>query len=116
MTGREGATDDHFRRADPHRSDCAGPLPAVQPDLRMSRRANFDLPDTLPLFVLPGAVLLPRTRLPLNIFEPRYLQMVEDALRTRHRLIGMIQPLDEGGRDAGACRFCRADRGVFRTG
>ena len=63
----------------------------------MSRRANFDLPDTLPLFVLPGAVLLPRTRLPLNIFEPRYLQMVEDALRTRHRLIGMIQPLDEGG-------------------
>lgn len=63
----------------------------------MSRHAAFDLPDTLPLFVLPGAVLMPRTRLPLNIFEPRYLQMVEDALRTPHRLIGLIQPLDEGG-------------------
>ena len=58
---------------------------------------SFDLPDTLPLFVLPGAVLLPRTRLPLNIFEPRYLQMVEDVLKTPERLIGLIQPLDEGG-------------------
>ena len=62
----------------------------------MTRR-NFDLPETLPLFVLPGAVLMPRTRLPLNIFEPRYLQMVDDVLRTPHRLIGMIQPLDESG-------------------
>lgn len=61
------------------------------------KRRDFDLPDSLPLFVLPGAVLLPRTRLPLNIFEPRYLQMVEDALKTPHRLIGLIQPLDEGG-------------------
>lgn len=62
----------------------------------MNRR-SFDLPETLPLFVLPGAVLLPRTRLPLNIFEPRYLQMVDDVLRTPHRLIGMIQPLDDSG-------------------
>ena len=62
----------------------------------MSRR-KYDLPETLPLFVLPGAVLMPRTRLPLNIFEPRYLQMVDDVLRTPHRLIGMIQPLDEDG-------------------
>ncbi|MDO5642339.1 MAG: LON peptidase substrate-binding domain-containing protein [Paracoccus sp. (in: a-proteobacteria)] len=60
-------------------------------------RRSFDLPETVPLFVLPGAVLMPRTRLPLNIFEPRYLQMVEDALKTPHRLIGMIQPLDEDG-------------------
>ncbi|WBU64049.1 LON peptidase substrate-binding domain-containing protein [Paracoccus aerodenitrificans] len=60
-------------------------------------RRDYDLPETLPLFVLPGAVLLPRTRLPLDIFEPRYLQMVEDTLRTPHRLIGMIQPLDESG-------------------
>ncbi|MBA4492378.1 LON peptidase substrate-binding domain-containing protein [Paracoccus sp. S1E-3] len=58
-------------------------------------RRSFDLPETLPLFVLPGAVLMPRSRLPLNIFEPRYLQMVDDVLRTPHRLIGMIQPLDE---------------------
>ncbi|NHF73499.1 LON peptidase substrate-binding domain-containing protein [Paracoccus xiamenensis] len=62
----------------------------------MTRR-GFDLPETLPLFVLPGAVLMPRSRLPLNIFEPRYLQMVDDVLRTPHRLIGMIQPLDESG-------------------
>ncbi|MCA3443218.1 MAG: LON peptidase substrate-binding domain-containing protein [Rhodobacter sp.] len=51
-----------------------------------------DLPDTIPVFPLPGALLLPRARLPLHIFEPRYLQMVDDALKTRHRLIGMIQP------------------------
>ena len=54
------------------------------------------LPDTIPLFPLPGAVLLPRTRLPLHIFEPRYLQMLEDALRSGHRLIGMIQPVGDG--------------------
>lgn len=54
------------------------------------------LPDTLPLFPLPGAVLLPRTRLPLHIFEPRYLQMMEDVLRSGDRLIGMIQPIGEG--------------------
>jgi hypothetical protein len=51
-----------------------------------------DLPETLPLFPLPGALLLPRAHLPLHVFEPRYLQMLEDCLKTRHRLIGMIQP------------------------
>ena len=51
-----------------------------------------DLPDSIPVFPLPGALLLPRTRLPLNVFEPRYLVMVEDCLKTKHRLIGMIQP------------------------
>jgi len=51
-----------------------------------------DLPDTVPVFPLPGALLLPRSRLPLHIFEPRYLQMLEDALKTRQRLIGMVQP------------------------
>ena len=51
-----------------------------------------DLPDTIPVFPLPGALMLPRTRLPLHIFEPRYLAMIEDAMKTRHRLIGMIQP------------------------
>ncbi len=50
------------------------------------------LPPVLPVFPLPGALLLPGTRLPLNIFEPRYLAMVDDALRS-NRLIGMIQPL-----------------------
>lgn len=51
-----------------------------------------DLPDVLPVFPLPGALLLPRSRLPLHLFEPRYLQMLEDALKTRERMIGMIQP------------------------
>jgi uncharacterized protein len=50
-----------------------------------------DLPDTLPVFPLTGVLLLPRVPLPLNIFEPRYLQMVDDAMRG-HRLIGMVQP------------------------
>lgn len=53
-----------------------------------------NLPKLLPLFPLSGAVLLPRARLPLNIFEPRYLTMFEDVLKTRERLIGMIQPLN----------------------
>ena len=51
-----------------------------------------DLPDTIPVFPLPGALMLPRARLPLHIYEPRYLAMVEDCLKTKHRLIGMIQP------------------------
>ena len=51
-----------------------------------------DLPQTIPVFPLPGAVLLPRARLPLHIFEPRYLTMMEDCLKTKERLIGMIQP------------------------
>lgn len=55
-----------------------------------------DLPGQIPLFPLPGAVLMPRARLPLQIFEPRYLQMLEDVLKTEHRLIGMIQPIGEG--------------------
>ena len=51
-----------------------------------------DLPSTIPVFPLPGALLLPRARLPLHIFEPRYLAMLDDTLKTSHRLIGMIQP------------------------
>lgn len=50
-----------------------------------------DLPETIPVFPLPRALLLPRVELPLNIFEPRYLAMIDDALRG-DRLIGMIQP------------------------
>lgn len=55
-----------------------------------------DLPATIPIFPLPGALLLPRARLPLHIFEPRYLAMVEDTLKTPERLIGMIQPVEPG--------------------
>jgi hypothetical protein len=53
-----------------------------------------DLPEVIPIFPLPGALLLPRSRLPLHIFEPRYLAMIEDVLKTRERLIGMVQPYE----------------------
>jgi len=49
------------------------------------------LPSVIPVFPLAGALLLPRGRLPLNIFEPRYLAMIDDAMR-HHRVIGMVQP------------------------
>lgn len=54
---------------------------------------NFasDLPDTIPVFPLTGALLLPGGQLPLNIFEPRYLEMIHDSLRGE-KIIGMIQP------------------------
>jgi Lon protease-like protein len=52
------------------------------------------LPRRIPIFPLAGALLLPRTQLPLNIFEPRYLAMVNDALAGQ-RIIGMTQPLDQ---------------------
>jgi uncharacterized protein len=55
-------------------------------------RGSADLPQVIPVFPLSGALLLPRGQMPLNIFEPRYLEMVDDALRDGHRLIGMIQP------------------------
>jgi Lon protease-like protein len=55
--------------------------------------ATSDLPHGLPIFPLPGVLLLPRGRLPLNIFEKRYLAMFDDALGGE-RLIGMIQPSD----------------------
>ncbi|MGB0498108.1 MAG: LON peptidase substrate-binding domain-containing protein [Rubricella sp.] len=65
----------------------------------MQRFTLADLPDVIPVFPLPGALLLPRGRLPLNLFEPRYLAMLEDALKTPHRFIGMVQPSDapDGG-------------------
>jgi Lon protease-like protein len=55
-------------------------------------RGPQDLPEVIPVFPLPGALLLPRGQLPLNIFEPRYIAMIDDSLRDGHRLIGMIQP------------------------
>lgn len=54
-------------------------------------RSTSDLPRELPLFPLRGAILLPRVTLPLNIFEPRYLAMV-DAVMSGRRLIGIVQP------------------------
>src|SRR5271156_5993042 len=60
----------------------------------MSERPGaIALCETLPIFPLPGVLLLPRGQLPLNIFEPRYLAMTRDAL-AGDRLIGMVQPSD----------------------
>lgn len=61
-----------------------------------------DLPQEISIFPLPGAILLPRVDLPLNIFEPRYLAMVDEAMRGT-RLIGMIQSQAAGG-------------GIYKTG
>ena len=52
---------------------------------------NKDLPGVIPIFPLSGALLLPRANLPLQIFEPKYLQMFEDCLKSPDRLMGMIQ-------------------------
>ena len=57
---------------------------------------NFDhLPHTLPIFPLENAVVMPKSDLPLNIFEPRYLNMVQDALASHH-MFGMVQPDPSG--------------------
>jgi Lon protease-like protein len=62
------------------------------------------LPARLPVFPLSGALLLPRCRLPLNIFEGRYLKMAEDALAS-DRLIGMMQPIGVESEDGGPALF-----------
>ncbi len=52
------------------------------------------LPETLPIFPLPNAIVMPGSNLPLNIFEPRYLNMFQDAMKS-HQMIGMIQPKND---------------------
>lgn len=71
-------------------------------------RGADDLPVVVPVFPLPAALLLPRGQMPLNIFEPRYLAMIDAAMRG-DRLIGMIQPrFDHGGVDlSGRPALCR---------
>ena len=69
-------------------------------------RGPFDLsyeqlPSAIPVFPLAGVLLLPSGKLPLNIFERRYLAMTRDALRSPDRLIGMIQPTGLAEADAG---------------
>ena len=65
---------------------------------------NFsDLPKTIPMFPLQGVLLLPHTKLPLNIFEPRYITMIDDALKTENRLIGMVQPREMPSGNDDAC-------------
>ena len=55
-------------------------------------KQEINLPNTIPIFPLKGIVIFPDTYLPLNIFEPRYLKMIDHAISNKHRLIGMIQP------------------------
>ncbi|HLL26387.1 MAG TPA: LON peptidase substrate-binding domain-containing protein [Xanthobacteraceae bacterium] len=64
-------------------------------------REMQELPPTMPVFPLAGALLLPRAQLPLNIFEPRYLAMIDDALAAP-RIIGMVQPDETKGAPSAA--------------
>ena len=57
-------------------------------------KQNISLPNTIPIFPLQGVVMFPDTYLPLNIFETRYLKMIDNAISNENRLIGMIQPKD----------------------
>ena len=62
-------------------------------------KQEINLPNTIPIFPLKGVVMFPDTYLPLNIFEPRYLKMIESAISHEHRLIGMIQPKNSNEND-----------------
>ena len=53
------------------------------------------LPELIPIFPLSNFIIFPKTTVPLNIFEPRYIQMIDDSMKS-HRLIGMIQPKKSG--------------------
>ncbi len=66
-------------------------------------RRPADLPSRLPLFPLRGAILLPGSTLPLNIFEPRYLEMIDDVM-SGHRMLGMIQPAGSDAEESPAAR------------
>ena len=69
-----------------------------------------DIPTVIPVFPLTGALLLPGGQLPLNIFEPRYLMMFDEALAT-NRIIGMVQPaFGEKGVGGGVCEVGCAGR------
>jgi uncharacterized protein len=74
--------------------------------MNVAYKGPGDCPAVIPVFPLPGALLLPRGQMPLNIFEPRYLAMVDDALRS-DRVIGMIQPDAEAGEQPMAPRLYR---------
>ncbi|WP_439544491.1 LON peptidase substrate-binding domain-containing protein [Hyphomicrobium sp.] len=62
-------------------------------------RRPADLPPRIPLFPLRGAILLPGSTLPLNIFEPRYLEMIEDVM-SGSRMLGMIQPVGSDAQES----------------
>ena len=62
-------------------------------------KQETNLPDIIPIFPLKGVVMFPDTYLPLNIFEPRYLKMIDEAISNKNRLIGMIQPINSNESD-----------------
>ena len=89
-----------------------------------SYRFAADIPPTVPVFPLPAALLLPGGRMPLNIFEPRYIQMIDEAIGG-DRLIGMVQPALDGSKredgepdlaksaaSAGSSRFAETGTGA----
>jgi uncharacterized protein len=75
-------------------------------DTRRRSAGASDLPELTPVFPLAGALLLPGGLLPLNIFEPRYLDMIDDSLAS-HRFIGMIQPESEAEAESASPRLAR---------
>ena len=62
-------------------------------------KQEINLPNSIPIFPLKGVVMFPDTYLPLNIFEPRYLKMIDHAISNENRLIGMIQPKNSNESD-----------------
>ena len=54
-------------------------------------KKDNNLPEIIPIFPLSNFIIFPKTTVPLNIFEPRYIQMIDDSIKS-HRLIGMIHP------------------------
>ena len=76
-----------------------------------------DLPRVIPIFPLTGVLLLPTGKLPLNIFEPRYLAMVRDALADEQRIIGMLQPRIPDPEDNRGARSNEEDEpDLYKTG
>ena len=61
----------------------------------MTNMINVDLPKKIPVFPLSNFIIFPKTTVPLNIFEPRYIQMIDDCMKS-NRYIGMIQPKRTG--------------------
>ncbi len=60
--------------------------------MTINNNINKNFPELIPIFPLEGVVMFPDTYLPLNIFEPRYLEMINKAISSKSRLVGMIQP------------------------